>query len=189
MVDLLARNWGWVALRGVVALAFGLLTLFNPAITLAALILLFGGYAIADGVFTIVSAIANRRNQPYWVALVLGGIAGIVLGFLTFLWPGVTATVLLYFIAAWAIVTGIAEIAAAIRLRHEITGEWMLILVGIVSVAFGLTLFLFPGAGALGLVLYIGAYAMMLGILMIAFAFRLRGWAKGHPSGAGTVTT
>lgn len=184
MVDILARNWGWVALRGVIALAFGLLTLFYPAITLAALIFLFGGYAIADGVFTIVAAVANRRDQPYWVALVLGGIAGILLGILTFFWPGVTATVLLYFIAAWAIVTGVAGIVTAIRLRHEITGEWLLILAGVVSVAFGIVLFLFPGAGALGLVLYIGAYAVVLGILLIALAFRLRGWAKGHLSGA-----
>lgn len=188
MVDTLARNWGWVALRGVVALLFGLLTLFNPAITLAALIFLFGAYAIADGVFTIASAITNRRGERHWVALLVGGLAGVVLGGLTFLVPGVTATALLFFIAAWAIVTGIAEIVVAIRLRDVITGEWMLILAGVASVAFGFAVFLYPGAGALGLVLYIGAYATMLGILLIALAFRLRGWSRGHPSGAATAS-
>lgn len=188
MVEVLARNWGWVALRGVVALAFGLLALWYPGITLAALIFLFGGYAIADGVFTIVSAIANRHGEPHWVALLLGGIAGLVLGILTFIVPGITALVLLYFIAAWAIVRGIAEVVVAIRLRHVITGEWMLILAGIISVAFGLVLFLYPGAGALGLVLYIGVWAVLLGILLIGLAFRLRSWSRGHPTGAAPAT-
>jgi len=187
MVDMLARNWGWVALRGVVALLFGLLALFNPGITLAALIFLFGAYAIVDGVFAIVSAIANRRGEPHWVALLIGGIAGVVLGVLTFLWPGVTAMVLLYFIAAWAIVRGVAEIVAAIRLRHEITGEWMLVLAGVLSVAFGLVLLVFPGAGALALVIWIGAYAVVLGILLLALAFRLRSWARER--GAGQAAT
>lgn len=78
MIDLLARNWRWVALRGGVALVFGLLTLFKPEITLAALIFLFAGYAIADGMFGIISAIANRRGQPHWVALLVGAYASLI---------------------------------------------------------------------------------------------------------------
>lgn len=184
MMNILARNWGIVALRGIAALIFGLLTLFNPAITLAALVFLFGGYAIADGVFTIVSAIVNRRGEPHWVALILGGLAGIAAGILTFLMPGITAIVLLYFIAAWAVVTGVAQIVAAIRLRKVITGEWMLVLAGVASVAFGIVLVAFPGVGALGVVLWIGAYATVLGILLLALAFRLRTWGRTHPAGA-----
>src|SRR5688572_6364823 len=117
MVDLLARNWWLVGLRGLVALAFGLLTLFNPTITLAVLILLFGAYALVYGAFTVFAAVANRRGEPYWGALLLAGLLSVVLGILTFMMPGVTAVVLLYFIAAWAIVIGVLEIVAAIRLR------------------------------------------------------------------------
>src|SRR6266700_271759 len=103
MVAVLARNWGLVALRGVVALAFGLLTIARPGITLAALIILFGAYALVDGVFSVWAALANRRGEPHWVALLLAGLAGIVVGVLTFLMPGITALILLYFIATWAI--------------------------------------------------------------------------------------
>jgi uncharacterized membrane protein HdeD (DUF308 family) len=177
-VDVLTRNWGMIALRGVAALLFGLLTLFRPAVSLAALILLFGVYALADGVFTIAAAITNRRGQPHWVALLVGGVLGVAAGILTFLYPGVTALVLLYFIAAWAIVRGVAEVVVAIRLRKVITGEWLLILAGVLSVVFGFVLVAFPGAGALAVVLWIGAYATVLGVLLLALAFRLRSWGR-----------
>jgi uncharacterized membrane protein HdeD (DUF308 family) len=188
MVDVLARNWWLVALRGVAALVFGLLTLFNPAVTLAALILLFGAYALADGVFTVIAALASHRGEPRWVALLVGGILSIVLGVLTFLMPGVTAVVLLYFIAAWAIVTGVSEIATAIRLRKVITGEWLLVLAGVLSVAFGLALVLYPAAGALAVTLWIGAYATALGVVLLALAFRLRSWGRTHGAD-GTLRT
>jgi uncharacterized membrane protein HdeD (DUF308 family) len=180
MVDVLARNWGWIALRGVAALVFGVLTLLNPAITLRVLILFFGAYALVYGLFTVAAAVANRRGEPYWVALLVGGALSIVLGILTFLRPGVTAVVLLYFIAAWAIITGVSEIATGIRLRKVITGEWLLLLSGVLSVVFGLVLFFFPGAGALAVTLWTGAYATALGILLIALAFRLRSWHRTH---------
>ena len=140
-MNTLARNWGWVALRGVAALVFGLLTLFNPAISLATLVLLYGAYAFADGIFTIVSAIANRREEPQWGWMLFGGIAGIAAGVVTFLMPGITALVLLLFIAAWAIVTGVAQIVTAIRLHKVITGEWLLVCVGALPVLFGVFLF------------------------------------------------
>jgi uncharacterized membrane protein HdeD (DUF308 family) len=184
MVDVLARNWGMVALRGVLALLFGLLTLFNPAISLVTLVYLYGAYALVDGIFTVVSVIANRRGQQHWVAVLLGGLAGIAAGVITFLMPGLTATILLLFIAAWAIVTGVTQIVAAIRLRKEISGEWLMVFAGILSVVFGVFLAANPGAGALALVLWIGAYAIVLGIILIALAFRLRHWAHDHTMGA-----
>jgi uncharacterized membrane protein HdeD (DUF308 family) len=176
MVAVLARNWGLVAFRGVVALAFGLLTIARPGITLAALIILFGAYALVDGVFSVWAALANRRGEPHWVALLLAGLAGIAIGVLTFLMPGITALILLYFIATWAIIRGAAEIAMAIQLRKVLTGEWLLALAGIVSVLFGVFLVMFPGPGALAVVLWIGIWAAVLGVVVIALAFRLRQW-------------
>jgi len=174
MEFLLSRNWGWIALRGLAAVVFGLLTLFDPSISLAALVLLWGAYAFVDGIFAIVSAVRDRRQEPHWVSLLVTGIAGVVAGLLTFFVPGITALVLLYFIAAWALITGIAEIVAAVRLRRVITGEWMLALAGLLSAIFGVFLFAFPGAGALTVVLWIGAYAFVLGIVLLVLAFRLR---------------
>jgi len=174
MEFLLSRNWGWIALRGLAAVVFGLLTLFDPSISLTALVLLWGAYAFVDGIFAIVSAVRDRRQEPHWVSLLVTGIAGVVAGLLTFFVPGITALVLLYFIAAWALITGIAEIVAAVRLRRVITGEWMLALAGLLSAIFGVFLFAFPGAGALTVVLWIGAYAFVLGIVLLVLAFRLR---------------
>lgn len=184
MDDVLARNWGFVALRGVVALLFGVATLYNPALTLVVLVFLFGAYSFIDGIFSVVTAIANRGGQPYRIALLLGGIVGIAIGAVTYFTPNVTALALLFLIAAWAIVTGIAQIVAAIRLRKMISGEWLLALAGVLSVLFGVFLAAAPGAGALAVTLWIGAYAILFGILLIALAFRLRSWQHGHPTGA-----
>lgn len=183
-MDRLGRNWGWVLLRGIVALLFGVLTLLNPAVTLAVLVLWFGAYALVDGVSAIVSAIAHRHGEPHWVALLIGGVVSIAAGLVTLAMPGLTALVLLYVIAAWAVVRGASEIATAIRLRRVLRGEWLLALAGALSVAFGVVLFLRPGAGALAVVVWIGAYALVLGILLIALAFRLRAWGHGHGAGA-----
>jgi uncharacterized membrane protein HdeD (DUF308 family) len=181
MIDLLARNWRWVALRGVVALLFGLLTLFRPGISLAALVLLFGAYAFADGVLMVVAAIARRHGEPRWVALLVGGLAGIAVGILTLLMPAITAVGLLGFVALWAIFTGIAEVVAAIRLRKVITGEWRFVLAGALAVAFGVLIFLAPAESALVMMLWVGAYAVVSGVLLLAFAFRLRNWWRQHP--------
>jgi uncharacterized membrane protein HdeD (DUF308 family) len=180
VVDVLARNWGWVALRGTIALLFGLLTLSRPGITLGALILFFGFYALTDGIFTVISAIANRHGEPHWVALLIGGLFGIAAGILTFAVPHITAIVLLYFIAFWAIMSGVSEIAAAIRLRKVITGEWLLALIGALSVLFGCYLVAAPARGALAVTMWIGLYASLLGVALLVFAFRLRSWDKSH---------
>jgi uncharacterized membrane protein HdeD (DUF308 family) len=163
-----------------VAILFGVLTIFRPGVTLAALILLFGAYAVVNGLFTIVAAIANRHGERHWVSLIVSGVLSIALGVLTFLLPGLTGIVLLYLIAAWAIVTGIAEIMTAVKLRQVITGEWLLIVAGVVSVLFGVFLAAFPGPGALAVTLWIGTYAIVIGILLVALAFRLRSWGHGH---------
>lgn len=184
MVETLTRNWGWVVLRGVVAILFGVLTVFRPGITLAALVLLFGAYALVDGVFMVFSAIANRRGEPRWVALLVGGVLGILAGLATFYLPGITAVVLLAIIALWAIVTGIAEIVAAIRLRKEITGEWIFVLAGVLAVAFGVLMIARPAAGALAMLLWIGLYALVTGVMWIALGLRLRSWGRMHPGGA-----
>ena len=176
-IETLARNWWVVLLRGLAAIAFGIITFVAPGISLAALVLLFGAYAFADGVLALVSAFQRRRSEAM---LFLQGIAGIAAGVLTVLWPGVTAFVLLCLIAAWALVTGGFEIAAAIRLRKAIDDEWLLILSGLASVALGVLLVLFPGPGALALVLWVGAYALVTGVLLVALSLRLRSLRHGR---------
>jgi uncharacterized membrane protein HdeD (DUF308 family) len=178
-VDMLSRNWWLVALRGVAGILFGLCTLVAPGISLAALVLLYGAYAFTDGLLAIVSAVRRRGAGNRWGLLLVEGLVGIAAGVLTVIWPGITALVLLYLIAAWALVTGVLEIAAAIRLRKIISDEWLLALSGVASVAFAVVLMLFPAAGALAVVLWIGAYAFVFGALLIALGLRLR--SLGRP--------
>jgi uncharacterized membrane protein HdeD (DUF308 family) len=175
MLHLLARYWWALALRGVFAVLFGLLTFFMPGITLLTLVLLFGAYVLLDGIFDIVAAI--RSPSHHW-ALILEGIVGIIAGILTFTWPGITAMVLLYLVAFWAIFTGVLEIVAGIRLREVLTGEIWLILMGVLSLLFGLFILIFPGAGALALLFWIAAYALVFGFMLIVLAFRLRGFRE-----------
>jgi uncharacterized membrane protein HdeD (DUF308 family) len=172
MLHSLTKNWWALALRGLVAVLFGLFTFFVPGITLVTLVLLFGAYALVDGIFNVIAFF--RVAAHHW-ALLLEGVIGIIVGILTFAWPAITAIVLLYLIAFWAIFTGIFEIIAGIRLRKVIANEWLLLLVGVLSVLFGILILFAPGVGALAIVLWIGAYAFVFGILMLALAFRLRG--------------
>lgn len=173
-VDTLSRNWWAVALRGVCGILFGVLTFLAPGISLAALVLLFGAWALADGVLAIASAVRRRTEERWWV-VVVRGILGIAAGVGALVLPGITAIMLLYMIAAWALVTGALEVAAAIRLRRVITGEWLLALSGVLSMGVGVLLMLFPGTGAVAVVLWIGAYALVSGALLVALALRLRG--------------
>ncbi|MCC6455978.1 MAG: HdeD family acid-resistance protein [Caldilineaceae bacterium] len=175
MLAEMSRTWWVFLIRGIAAILFGIAAFVWPGLTIAVLVLLFGAYALVDGIFAIIAGISARKEVERWWMMIIVGLAGIATGVLTFLWPGITALVLLYIIAAWAVVTGIFQIAAAIRLRREIEGEWWLILGGIASVIFGVLLVLMPGAGALASVWIIGIYAVVFGILMIVLAFRLRG--------------
>jgi uncharacterized membrane protein HdeD (DUF308 family) len=175
MLEKISRNWWTFALRGVAAIIFGVVAFARPGQALQALVLLFGAYAFVDGIFAMFAGIAARGYFERWWAMLLEGVAGVVIGLLTFFWPGITALVLLYFIAAWALITGIFEIVAAIQLRRVITGEWMLILGGLLSILFGVSLFVFPAAGAVSMIWVIGMYAIVFGISEIIFAFRLHG--------------
>jgi uncharacterized membrane protein HdeD (DUF308 family) len=174
MSNRLARNWWAIALRGLVAIVFGVLAFLLPGLTLITLVLLFGAFAIVDGIFAIVSGFRRREGHRPDLFLILGGVAGIAAGVIAILLPGITALALLYVIAAWAIVTGIAEIVAAYQLREEISGEWLLALSGAVSFVFGLFIAFFPGPGALAVVWLIAAYAIVSGVTLLFLAFRLR---------------
>ena len=171
MLHTLATNWWALALRGLVAVLFGLLTFLLPGITLVTLVLLFGAYALVDGVFNVIAFF--RMASHHW-AFLIEGVIGIIAGTLTFLWPAITAVVLLYLIAFWAIFTGVFEIIAGIRLRKAITNEWLLIVMGVLSLLFGVFILFAPGPGALAIVLWIGAYALVFGAFLLALAFRLR---------------
>jgi uncharacterized membrane protein HdeD (DUF308 family) len=191
-IDTLARNWWVVLLRGIAAVLFGIVSFIAPGSSLVALVALFGAYAFADGILTLVSAVRRRGTQRPWWALVLHGILGIAAGVVTFLWPGLTALALLYLVAGWMLATGVLAIVAAIRLRKTIEGEWLLGLSGVASVIFGVLVALFPGPGALTLVIWIGAYALVFGALLIALSFRLHSWKRSHthdPRAAGMVTS
>jgi uncharacterized membrane protein HdeD (DUF308 family) len=174
MVRILTRSWWVVLLRGIFAILFGMAAFVWPGPTIEALVLLFGSYALIDGLFAVFAGIQQRGEDERWWILLLEGIAGVVLGLLTLFWPGTTASVLLALIAAWAIVTGMLEIAAAVRLRTVIAGEWALFLSGALSVVFGVLLIVQPGAGALALIWMVGAYAIVFGVLFCILAFELR---------------
>ncbi len=175
VLPLLSRNWWALALRGLAAILFGILAFAWPGITLFVLILFFGAYMLVDGIFAIVAAVRAAGDEARWWLMLLEGILGVVVGLVAFFWLGLTALALLYLIAAWAIVTGIMEIAAAIRLRREVVGEWALILGGALSVLFGVLLVVIPArAGLLSLTWLIGAYAVVFGVLLVVLAFRLR---------------
>jgi len=177
MLDVMARNWWVLLIRGIAAILFGIAVILVPGIALTVLVLLWGAYALVDGVFALIAGFQGRATNDRWWVTVLEGLVGIIAGILTFIWPDITAIALLYVIAAWAIITGILEIVAAIRLRKEIEGEFWLGLAGLASIIFGVLLILFPGAGILTLLWLVAIYAIAFGILEIILAFRLRGHA------------
>jgi len=173
----LSRSWWLLVLRGIAAILFGAIAYAQPGISLAALVLLFGAYSTADGILAFCTAIAGSKAHESWWILLLEGLLGIGVGVLTFLAPGVTALALLLYIAVWAVATGVLEIAAAIRLRKEMEHEWLLLLSGLASVAFGGILMARPSAGALAVLWLIGSYAIVFGVLLLMLAFRVRGFA------------
>jgi uncharacterized membrane protein HdeD (DUF308 family) len=175
----LSLNWSALAIRGVSAIAFGIIAFLLPGLTLGALILLFAAYAIVDGVSHVITGIRQRSGDGPDGLMILGGIVGIAVGVIAVILPGVTALFLLALIGAWAIVTGAAEIVAAYRLRKAIGGEWLLALQGILSIAFGVYVWLFPGAGALAVVWLIAAFAIASGVILLMLAFRMRSLARG----------
>lgn len=174
LVALLAKYWWVFLLRGIFAILFGVIAWLWPGLTLETLVLFFGAFALVSGVFQVFAAFAGRSQHEQWWLLLLEGLLGIAVGFLTWRAPGITALALVLYIAAWALVTGVLEIVAAIRLRKEIEGEFWLGLSGLLSVGFAVLLMISPGAGALALLWIIAAYAVVFGVFLILLAFRVR---------------
>lgn len=173
----LHRSWWLLLLRGVAAVAFGVLTFVWPQISLLTLIMVYGIYALADGILALIAAIRGGGVVPRWW-LALGGVVSILTAILVFAWPGLTALVLVYLIGFWSILRGVLEIIGAIRLRNEIANEWTLGVAGALSVIFGLILVIMPGAGAIGLLWLIATWAVLFGLLLIWVAFKVRKLAK-----------
>jgi uncharacterized membrane protein HdeD (DUF308 family) len=173
MVAVYAESWWAMVLRGIAAIAFGVLAFIWPHITLVVLVFLWGAYALVDGIFAVAAGIRSHGEYSRWWLLLIEGILGIIAGVVAFAIPAITAFVLLVLIGAWAIVTGIFEIGAAIQLRKHIHNEWLLALAGIASIIFGVLLFINPLAGALAVIWIIGAYAIVFGVILIALGMRL----------------
>jgi uncharacterized membrane protein HdeD (DUF308 family) len=181
MVDVLARNWWALLLRGIFAVIFGILAFGWPGATWIVIAILFGAYAFVDGIFAIVSAVRAARSHERWWPFVIEGIVGLAIAAITFYDVRITILALYYTIAAWAFITGILEIVAAIQLRKTIASEWLLILAGLCSILFGVLMLWHPGVAAVAIIWIIATYAVVFGILMIAFSFRLRSHAKSLP--------
>jgi uncharacterized membrane protein HdeD (DUF308 family) len=174
MLTMLRKYWWTILLRGILAVLFGIAAFVWPGITIVFLISLFGAYALLDGIISVVIGIAQYGENERWWGILLQGICGIAVGLMTFLWPQVTGLILLFFIAGWAILTGLFQIVAAIRLRKVISGEWLLGLSGVISMLFGITLFIYPAAGALAVIWMIGIFAILNGLLLIFLSLRIR---------------
>jgi uncharacterized membrane protein HdeD (DUF308 family) len=179
------RNWWMLALRGVLAIIFGLVALFDPGIALFALIVVFAVYAIVDGIFAVIVAIGERGVLPRWGWLLAEGILGILAGIFAFAYPGATALIFLYIIAFWAVFTGITEIVAVFTMRGSAAQEWALAIAGIISVLFGIVLFLFPGSGILSILWLVGIYAIIFGALFVVRAFQLRSGSSSRTAPIG----
>lgn len=176
--DALTSRWWVPVVRGVAAITFGILALVAPTIGLLALVVMWGAYALVDGVFNLAYAVRAGRAGRRWGWFIIEGIISVAAGVITFGYPGITAIALLIVIAAWAVVTGILEIVAAIELRRVISGEWLLALSGVLSIVFGVLLFANPFVGALAVVWLIGTYAILFGLMLIGLGVRIRRWGR-----------
>lgn len=174
MNRLFSHYWWLFLLRGIFAIGLGLLLLFRPVAAFTGLIVFLGAYMFVDGIFSVIAAISSRKTTASWVWMLVSGLFGILIGILTFRNPFATATALLYLVAFWALIIGIAEIALAIRLRRQIRGEGWYIVAGVLTILFSLMVFFFPVAGALTLATIFGFYALLIGGMLIALSLRLR---------------
>jgi uncharacterized membrane protein HdeD (DUF308 family) len=183
MRPVLVRNWWSIVFRGALGILFGLVTFAWPNITVGALVLLFGAYALVEGIVSIVGAVRAAEARDRWGALILEGLVGIAAAMITIAWPAITVLALAYLIAGWAIVSGALEIAVAVRLRKYISREWLLALGGAASTIFGVLIAIAPIAGALVIAVWLGAYAFVFGLIMVALGFRLRNWRDAPQAG------
>jgi uncharacterized membrane protein HdeD (DUF308 family) len=178
---ILSSLWWAIALRAAAAILLGVIAIFMPGPTLAAIVIVFGIYAIIDGILAIVAAVRGFRKKERWWPMLLEGLVGIAAGAIAIFWPGIGALALTYLVAAWALVTGAFEIAAAVRLRRVISGEWLLLIAGLLSIVLAVFVALFPGTGALLLVWWLGAYAFAYGVVSLVLALRVRSWTRVNP--------
>src|SRR5512132_2582821 len=170
--EVLADSWWAVGLRGLLGILFGLICLLTPGIAVGAFVILFSAYMLVDGVFAIISGIKAARNGERWGLLILEGIVDIAAGVVAFLWPGITAVAFVLLIAVWALVSGALMLVAAFRLNID-HGRWWLALGGIASIIFGVVLIIAPVVGAVVLTWWLGAYALVFGVLLLVLAFQL----------------
>ena len=178
LLEDLSNNWWVILLRGIVGVIFGVIAFVSPGATLLALVFVYGAYALVDGAFALYLTYLAARQQRRWWPHLLEGLAGIGAGIIAFAVPDITALALVYVIAAWAIITGIVEIVAAVDLRKQIQNEWLLGLAGALSIVFGIIVAFEPDAGALAVVWTVGAYALLFGITLVVLAFRVRAMGK-----------
>ncbi len=179
----LPTKWGWVVFRGVIAILFALIAFARPGAMAFSMVLVFGCFAFIGGIATVVAAARSGRAGESWGALLVEGLLGIAIGALAVLWPASTALAFVWLIGAWAILSGALEIASAIRLRKMIEHEWALGIAGVLSIAFGLLMLYRPIAGGVAVMWWLGAYAIMFGVLMIVLGFRLRSYSRSHLGG------
>ena len=179
----LATNWWALIIRGLAGIAMGILTLAWPGITLVALVFLFAGYALVDGVTSIIAAVHAAEARERWVSMVLEGLVGIAAAIVTAVWPAITALALVYVIAAWAVHHRRTRSCGGGPPATPISGEWLLILSGVASLLFGFLLTMAPLAGAVVIALWVGAYALIFGVLLVALGFRLRMWGRRLSAG------
>jgi uncharacterized membrane protein HdeD (DUF308 family) len=184
----LAENWWALALRGALAVVFGILTFLMPGVTLTTLLILFAAYLFADGVMAIVAAVRAARKDERWGWLVFEGLTGIAAAIAFVLYPGLTIVLFIYLAAAWAIVSGVTMAVAAFRL-NQTHGRWMMAIAGIFSVVFGTVLLVAPIAGAVALTLWLGAYALIFGAALLVLAVRLRGRRASSTVAGSTPST
>ena len=169
----LARNWWAVAVRGALAIILGLIALLYPGATMLSLVLIFAAYALVDGVLSIVAGIRALASHERWGWLLVEGVVDILAAAAAFMWPGLTVVIFVWLVAGWAIVTGVLELAAAFRLNID-HGRWWLLIAGLVSILYGIVLVWAPLAGAVVLTWWLGAYAIIFGVLLLALALRMR---------------
>lgn len=174
MIHALARNWWALVIRGIAAILFGIAAFVLPGATLLVLVILFGAYAMVDGIFAFVAAVRAAESHERWLSLIVEGVVGVTIGLVTIVYPAITALALVYLIAFWAIATGIVELWVAVELRRLVASEIWLILAGLLSLAFGVIIALRPEGGALAVVWLIGWYALLFGVLMVVLGLRLR---------------
>ncbi len=184
MLNIVTGKWWILLIRGIAAIVFGLLAILWPGVTLQTLLLFVGIYFLIDGVSTLFSGIAHRKEARHWWTAAIEGLAGIGFGLIVLITPQLSALVLLFMIGGWAVITGVFEVYAAIQLRKEMEGEIWLVLGGLLSLLFGIFVFIRPGAGALALIWLIAGYAIAFGVILIILALEVRNLHKSVPVSA-----